>query len=112
MRLVEKGKTDVITMGWDEAQAALAAGTHDVAKDADDGRAISGEKGPGGPQQGGEGGTGGADGGQRPNGGAGDLPADLDDKTRAELEAIALERGVDVSKAGTKADVIKALRGA
>lgn len=33
MRLREKGKTDgePISMGWDEAQAALAAGTHDVA---------------------------------------------------------------------------------
>lgn len=110
MRLVEKGKKDVVTMGWDEGQVALAAGTHDVANDADDGKAISGEKGPGGPQLGGHGGTGGSDGGQRPNGGAADLPADLDTMTRAELDALAAERGVDVSKASNKADVIEALR--
>lgn len=33
MRLREKGKKDgePVSMGWDEAQAALAAGTHEVA---------------------------------------------------------------------------------
>lgn len=33
MRLREKGKKDgeIIAMGWDEAQAALQAGTHEVA---------------------------------------------------------------------------------
>ncbi|UMY16655.1 hypothetical protein MMB17_18510 [Methylobacterium organophilum] len=34
----------------------------------------------------------------------------LDDKTRPELEQLAAERGIDVSKAKTKADVIEALR--
>lgn len=37
---------------------------------------------------------------------------DLGDKTRAELEALAKERGVDVSTAKNKADVIAALRAA
>ncbi|MFD6316903.1 hypothetical protein [Methylorubrum thiocyanatum] len=37
---------------------------------------------------------------------------DLGDKTRAELEALAKERGVDVSAAKNKADVIAALRAA
>ncbi|NGM33871.1 hypothetical protein G4G93_07970 [Methylobacterium sp. DB0501] len=37
MRLREKGKTggEPVTMGWDEAQAALAAGTHEVAEGSD-----------------------------------------------------------------------------
>ncbi|GJD73352.1 hypothetical protein [Methylobacterium goesingense] len=90
MRLREKGKKDgeVVTLGWDEAQTALQAGTHDVVNDADDGRAISGEKGP------------------EP-----DPPADdLDAKTNAELEALAKERGLDTSRAKTKADLIAVLR--
>lgn len=37
---------------------------------------------------------------------------DLGDKTRAELEALAKELGVDVSAAKNKADVIAALRAA
>ena len=37
---------------------------------------------------------------------------DLDGKTRAELDALAAERGVDVSKATNKAEVIAALRAA
>ncbi|WP_245238693.1 hypothetical protein [Methylobacterium platani] len=39
MRLREKGKTDgeIVAMGWDEAQAALAAGTHEVAEGSDTG---------------------------------------------------------------------------
>ncbi len=39
MKLREKGKTDgePVTMGWDEAQAALAAGTHEVAEGSDTG---------------------------------------------------------------------------
>ncbi|MGE7417821.1 hypothetical protein [Methylobacterium tarhaniae] len=39
MRLREKGKTgaEPVTMGWDEAQAALAAGTHEVAEGSDTG---------------------------------------------------------------------------
>lgn len=31
MQLREKGKKDVITMGWDEAQAALQTGNYEVA---------------------------------------------------------------------------------
>jgi hypothetical protein len=48
MRLREKGKKDgeVVTLGWDEAQTALQSGTHEVVNDVDDGKAISGEKGP------------------------------------------------------------------
>lgn len=91
MRLREKGKKDgdVVTLGWDEAQTALQAGTHEVVNDADDGRAISGEKAP------------------EP-----DAPVDdgLDAKTKDELEALAKERGVDITGAKTKADLIKALR--
>ncbi|MCJ2032728.1 hypothetical protein [Methylobacterium sp. J-068] len=41
-------------------------------------------------------------------------PEDVDDgleaKTKPELEALAADRGVDISKAKTKADVIEALR--
>lgn len=39
MRLREKGKTgaEPVVMGWDEAQAALAAGTHEVAEGSDTG---------------------------------------------------------------------------
>lgn len=37
---------------------------------------------------------------------------DLDAKTRAELDALAAERGVDISQARTKADVVAALKGA
>jgi len=36
----------------------------------------------------------------------------LDAKTRPELEALAAERGVDITKAKTKADVIDALKAA
>ncbi|WP_462117025.1 hypothetical protein [Methylorubrum extorquens] len=35
---------------------------------------------------------------------------DLDAKTKPELEALAKERGLDVSAAKTKADLIEALR--
>lgn len=89
MRLREKGSKDgeVITLGWDEAQAALQAGTHEVVNDADGGDVLSGENGP-----------------------DADDDTALDGKTRAELDAIAAERGVDVSAARTKADVIEALR--
>jgi len=86
MRLREKGKKDgpVITMGWDEAQAALQAGTHEVA-DAD------------------------GSGTEKPS--EDDAPDDgLDAKTKAELETLAKERGVDISAAKTKADIVEALR--
>ena len=90
MRLREKGKKDgeVIMMGWDEAQAALRAGTHVSAEGSE---------------------TGERDDTKQTDGGA---PTDdgLDAKTRPELEALAKERGVDVSGARTKDDVLKALR--
>ncbi|KQP82863.1 hypothetical protein [Methylobacterium sp. Leaf117] len=91
MRLREKGNKDgeVVTLGWDEAQTALQAGTHEVVNDAGDGGAISGEKGP------------------EPDASGAD---DLDGKTKAELEALAKERDVDISKAKTKADISEALR--
>lgn len=44
------------------------------------------------------------------DGAAADLP-DLEKLTRAELDGLAAERGVDVSAARSKADVIAALRG-
>lgn len=96
MRLREKGKKDgpVITLSWDAAQAALAAGTHEAAE----GAAVDEGSTPGSITQ------------QADQGG--DAPDDLDDKTRAELEALAKERGVDVSAAKNKADVIAALRAA
>ncbi|RXF67691.1 hypothetical protein [Hansschlegelia zhihuaiae] len=83
MLLKEKGKKDAepVSLGWDEAQAALAAGTH-VAAD-DDGAASSGDAKP-----------------------------DYDAMKREDLDALAAERGVDVSKATTKADVIAALKAA
>lgn len=88
MRLREKGKDEVVHLGWDKAQAALQAGTH-VAADADGEGSEKAHEAP--ADEGGD---------------------DLDGKTRAELEQIAAERGVDVSKASTKADVIAALRAA
>jgi hypothetical protein len=97
MRLREKGKKDgpVITMSWDAAQAALAAGTHEAAE----GAAIDEGSTPGSiTQQDGQG---------------SDAPDDdLDDKTKAELEALAKERNVDIAAAKTKADIIEALRAA
>ncbi|KQO76432.1 hypothetical protein [Methylobacterium sp. Leaf88] len=91
MRLREKGSKDgeIVTLGWDEAQTALQAGTHEVVNDASDGGAISGEKGP------------------EPEDSGSD---DFDIKTKAELEALAKDRNVDISQAKTKADIIEALR--
>lgn len=43
---------------------------------------------------------------------ASDAGPDLDTMTRAELDKLAAERGVDVSQAKTKTDVIEALRAA
>ncbi|MFE1601626.1 hypothetical protein [Methylobacterium sp. ID0610] len=95
MRLREKGKKDgeVVTMGWDEAQAALQAGTHVVAEGSD---ASDGKDG-------------------QPSGAdsqGGSKPADdgLDAKSEAELKALAAKRGVDISAAKTKADILAALR--
>lgn len=89
MLLREKGKKDAkpVGFGWDEAQAALQAGTHEVVTPppAEEGAKQAGES--------------------EPDDG-------LDDKTKAELEAIAKDRGVDVSAAKTKADVLAALRAA
>ncbi len=95
MRMREKGKTDgeIVSMGWDEAQAALQAGTHEVADAEGSGSEMPRE---------GEGLTGGEGDGQGDDG--------LEAKTRPELETLAAERGIDVSKAKTKADVIEALR--
>lgn len=97
MRLREKGKKDgpVITMSWDAAQAALAAGTHEAAE----GAVVDEGSTPGSITQQDD------QGGGAPNDG-------LDDKTKAELEQLAKERGVDIGEAKTKADVIKALRAA
>lgn len=97
MRLRERGKKNgpVITMSWDAAQAALAAGTHEAAEGAavDEGSTpgtITQQAGPGE-----------------------DAPDDdLDDKTKVDLEQLAKERGVDIGEAKTKADIIKALRAA
>lgn len=86
MRLHEKGKDRVVHLGWDEAKAALAAGTHTVA-DAD----VSGSETQRETEDGAE-----AD--------------DLDGKTRPELDALAKGRGLDASKFGTKAEIIAALR--
>ena len=84
MRLREKGKKDgePVSMGWDEAQAALRAGTHEAA----DASGSGSEK----PREGEDDG--------------------LDAKSKPELEALAKERGLDVSAARTKADLIEALR--
>lgn len=93
MRVREKGAKDGehVHLGWDEAQAALQAGTHEVAEG---------------------GGTDGVIRGARPGD---DEPEaapvlDLDAMTRAELDKRAIERGLDPSKYGTKADVIAALK--
>ncbi|ACL60598.1 hypothetical protein [Methylobacterium nodulans] len=86
MRLREKGKPDgaIVTLAWDAAQAALLAGTHVSAEH----EGSEGEHGPDQPAESG----------------------DLDAKTQPELEAVAAERGVDISGAKTKADVNAALR--
>jgi hypothetical protein len=97
MRLREKGKNDneTVAMGWDEAQAALAAGTHEVAE----GAAVEEGRQPGSiAQQAGQG-------DEAPD-------DDLDDKTKVELEQLAKERGIDIGAARTKADIIEALRAA
>ncbi|ACL61430.1 hypothetical protein [Methylobacterium nodulans] len=97
MRLREKDSKngEVATKGWDEAQAALLAGTHVSAED----EGGEGERGPDQPA------AQSPKPGSEPSGGD-----DLDGKTRPELEAFAVERGVDVSGAETRADVIAALR--
>ncbi|MCJ2098951.1 hypothetical protein [Methylobacterium sp. E-046] len=87
MRLREKGKDEIVHLGWDEAQAALQAGTHVVADASGEGSEKAHEES------------------------EGDEP-DLDGMTRADLDKLAAERGVDVSKAGNKAEVIAALRAA
>ncbi|MCJ2009801.1 hypothetical protein [Methylobacterium sp. J-092] len=87
MRVREKGKADGehVHMSWDEAQAALAAGTHEVAE----GSPPDDAEGEGDAEDGGDG---------------------LDTKTRPELEALAAERGLDVSGARNKGEIIEALR--
>ncbi|AWN55918.1 hypothetical protein DK412_28415 [Methylobacterium sp. 17Sr1-1] len=105
MRLREKGKTDgePVTMGWDEAQAALAAGTHEVAE----GGGTDALLGLPEEQRGDANGSGDQGGDQGKQGGD-----NFDATTRPELETLASERGIDVSEAKTKADVIEALRAA
>lgn len=90
MLVREKGKKDAepVGMGWDEAQAAIAAGTHEVAEGSGHDGTIGGPTEFGGDED------------------------DLEHKTRAELDKLAEERGVDVSQAKTNADVIEALRAA
>ena len=87
MLLREKGKKDgePVSMGWDEAKAALAAGTHEVAEGGGTETMVGGPDAP---------------------------EPDLDAMTRTELDKLAAERGVDVSKAKTKDDVITALKAA
>lgn len=96
MQLREKGKKnrEPASMGWDEAQAALAAGTHEVA----DAESASPEK-------------------DRKHGATTEKSSDqiavdddLDAMTKPELEAIAKERGVDIAQAKTKAEIVEALR--
>ena len=91
MLLREKGKKDAepVGLGWDEAQAALRAGTHEVVNTAPS----SGE-----PRREGE-----KPGGEDP---------DYDAMTRTDLDKLAAERGVDVSKAKSKDEVIAALKAA
>ena len=91
MLLREKGKKDAepVGLGWDEAQAALRAGTHEVVNTAPS----SGE-----PRREGE----------KP----GEEEPDLDAMTWADLDKLAAERGVDVSKAKSKDKVIAALKAA
>lgn len=87
MQLREKGtKGEPLGMGWDEAQAALRAGTHEVVSDE--------KRTDGAKQVGNEAGDG------------------FDDMTRAELDEEAKKRGLDVSSARNKGDMIEALRAA
>ncbi|WP_018261891.1 hypothetical protein [Methylobacterium sp. WSM2598] len=94
MRVREKGKDEIVHMGWDEAQVALQAGTHEVAEGSE--FEVEPESGRGDQSE---------DQGGHP-------PSDdgLDAKTKPELEALATERGVDISAAKTKADLLAALR--
>jgi hypothetical protein len=89
MLLREKGKKDAepVGMGWDEAQAALRAGTHEVVETAPSSGEPRRER-------------------EKPI----DAEPDLDVMTRADLDKLAADRGVDVSKAGNKAEVIALLR--
>jgi len=87
MLLREKGKKDAepVGMSWDEAQAALQAGTHEVAE---------------------------GDGTDAPIGGPEAPEPDYEAMSRPDLDMLAAERVVDITKAKTKADVIEALKAA
>lgn len=88
MRMQDKHGT-VVPMGWDEAQAALRAGTHEVAEGGGQRQIVVADPVQSAPGQ---------------------QDDDLDEKTKVELEAIAAERGVDISHARTKAEILAALR--
>ena len=87
MLVREKGKKDAepVGMGWDEAQAAIAAGTHEAAEGGGFDGTIGGPDAP---------------------------EPDYEAMSRSDLDKLAAERGVDVSKAHNKADVIAALKAA
>ena len=97
MRLREKGKAEAepVFMGWDEAQAALAAGTHEVAEGAEAEDGCSNDEA----------------GEEADQGKGGEPPGDnYDTLTRPELEKLAQDRGLDIGSARTKADIVEALR--
>ena len=102
MRVREKGKkdADAVHMDFGQAQAALASGSYELVE----------EEGEPGPEiHGGVWGNEPAPIEAKP---AGQGEPDYDAMTRAELDKLAAERGVDVSKAGNKAEVIAALKAA
>lgn len=85
MLLRVKGNKDAepVGMGWDEAQAALQAGTHEVAEGGGTDETIGGPDAP---------------------------EPDYEAMSRPDLDKLAAERGLDISAAKNKADVIAALK--
>ena len=98
MKLREtNGSGEALTMGWDEAQAALQTGNYEVVPDDE----------PRGPDQ---------PAAQSPSPGTPPAGAsehshdDLDKMSRADLDVRALERGLDPTSFSNRAHVIAALR--
>ncbi len=93
----KRAGADPVSMDWHQAQTALQTGNFELVGEG------SGERGPDQPAA------------QSPSPGTppkNGLPSgdELERMTRAELDTLAAERGVDVSQAKNKGDVIDALQ--
>jgi hypothetical protein len=109
MLIKEVGATDdtAVHMDWDQAQAALRTGAYELVKE-------PGERGPDQPSaQSPSPGT--PPKGEMPAGGTpavGDPKPDFDAMTRAELEAYAVEKGIILGDAKTKAEILDVVKAA